>query len=96
MAAVIFDGSLQPTAERTEMLGESHELLAEFPEYRERILELKESDGHFSELFEDYHKINHEVIRIEQGLETPSDHYTEELKKKRVLRKDQLYRILTS
>jgi uncharacterized protein YdcH (DUF465 family) len=78
------------------MLGESHELIAEFPEHRERILELKERDNRFSELFDDYHKINTEVIRIEQGLETPSDFYTEELKKRRLLRKDQLYRILTS
>jgi hypothetical protein len=78
------------------MLGESHELIDEFPEHRERILELKDRDGRFSELFDDYHKINHEVIRIEQGLETPSDFYTEDLKKRRLLRKDQLYRMLTS
>ena len=78
------------------MLGESHDLISEFPEYRDRILELKERDDKFSELFDDYHKINYQVIRIEQGLETPSDIYTEDLKKKRLLRKDQLYRILTS
>ena len=78
------------------MLGESHDLLEEFPEYRDRILQLKESDDRFSALFEDYHRINHQVIRIEQGLETPSDFYTEDLKKKRLQRKDQLYRILTS
>jgi uncharacterized protein YdcH (DUF465 family) len=78
------------------MLGESHDLIAEFPEYRDRILELKDHDDHFSELFDDYHKINHQVIRIEQGLETPSDFYTEDLKKKRLLRKDQLYRLLTA
>jgi uncharacterized protein YdcH (DUF465 family) len=78
------------------MLGESHELIEEFPEYKERILELKDQDDRFAKLFDDYHRINNEVIRIEQGLETPSDYYTEELKKKRLLRKDQLYRILTS
>jgi uncharacterized protein YdcH (DUF465 family) len=78
------------------MLGENHELIYEFPEYRDRILELKETDTRFSELFDDYHKINYQVIRIEQGLETPSDFYTEDLKKKRLLRKDQLYRMLTA
>jgi uncharacterized protein YdcH (DUF465 family) len=78
------------------MLGENHDLIAEFPEYRDRILELKERDDRFSELFDDYHKINHQVIRIEQGLETPSDFYTEDLKKQRLKRKDQLYRMLTS
>ena len=78
------------------MLGESHDLIEEFPEYRDRILELKENNDRFSALFDEYHRINHQVIRIEQGLETPSDFYTEDLKKKRLLRKDQLYRILTS
>jgi uncharacterized protein YdcH (DUF465 family) len=78
------------------MLGETHDLIEEFPEYRDRILQLKENDDRFSALFEDYHRINHQVIRIEQGLETPSDFYTEDLKKKRLRRKDQLYRILTS
>jgi uncharacterized protein YdcH (DUF465 family) len=78
------------------MLGESHDLIEEFPEYRDRILQLKESNDRFSTLFDDYHKINNQVIRIEQGLETPSDFYTEDLKKQRLLRKDQLYRILTS
>ena len=78
------------------MLGESHDLISEFPEYRDRILELKERDDRFLELFDDYHKINYQVIRIEQGLETPSDFYTEDLKKKRLKRKDQLYRILTA
>ncbi len=76
------------------MLGESHDLVDEFPEHKERILTLKDNDHNFAKLFDDYHVINAEVIRIEQGLETPADLYTEELKKKRLLRKDQLYRLL--
>lgn len=76
------------------MLGESHDLVDEFPEHKDRILEMKQADGNFARLFDDYHVINAEVIRIEQGLETPTDLYTEQLKKKRLLRKDQLYSML--
>ena len=73
------------------MLGESHELPDEFPEYRELMQQLREEDSEFSRLFDEYHRINSQVIRIEQGIENHADDYTEELKKKRVLLKDQLY-----
>ncbi len=76
------------------MLGESHILIEELPEYKERILELRWSDPVFSDLFDEYHAVNAEVIRIEQQIETPSDAYTEELKKKRLLLKDKLFNIL--
>lgn len=76
------------------MLGESHELVEEFPEHQDLIQNLRATDNHFADLFDDYHKVNSEVIRIEQGLETPADAYTDGLKKLRLLRKDQLYKIL--
>ena len=78
------------------MLGESHDLVHEFPEYRDQFQALKLSDSRFAELFERYHEVNREVIRIEQEIETPSDTYTEDLKKTRLLLKDQLYTILRS
>lgn len=76
------------------MLGEKHDLLHEFPEHKERIHELKMSNNHFAKLFDEYHEIEHEVRRIEEGNETPSDEYTEELKKKRLKLKDDLYAII--
>lgn len=76
------------------MQGEHHDLIHELPEYREKIHELKVSDNHFAKLFDEYHEVDHEVRRIEQEIETPSDEYTEELKKKRLLLKDELFAIL--
>ena len=72
-----------------------HELAAEFPELKDRIHELKTSDAHFSRLFDEYHDVNREVHRAEAaGLNISDDHY-EDLKKKRMGLKDELYAILT-
>jgi uncharacterized protein YdcH (DUF465 family) len=76
------------------MLGENHDLFHELPEYEERIYELKATDTEFAQLLEAYHRVNGEVERIEDGLETPSDFYTEDLKKQRLHLKDQLYAML--
>ncbi|MEQ3515554.1 YdcH family protein [Pseudoalteromonas sp. BZB3] len=58
--------------------------------------ELKMNDRHFARLFDDYHNLDHEVIRIEEGVENTSDEYLESLKKQRLHLKDQLYSILKS
>ena len=76
------------------MLGEKHDLIHELPEYRERIHELKASDNHFARLFDEYHEVEHEVRRIEEGVEVSSDQYLEERKKKRLHLKDQLHSML--
>lgn len=76
------------------MTVESHELAHEFPEYRERIHELKISNHRFAALLDEYDALDREIRRVEQEIETPSDIYTEELKKKRVLLKDELYALL--
>lgn len=73
-----------------------HDLHHEFPEHYDRIHELKISDKHFSRLFNEYHEINREVMRIEDGIENQSDEYLENLKKKRLLHKDKLYGIITN
>ena len=78
------------------MLGEKHDLHHEFPEHRERIHELKIGNSHFAKLFEDYHQVEHEVRRIEEGVENTSDAYLEDLKKKRLSLKDALYNMIIS
>lgn len=78
------------------MLGEKHDLIHELPEHRERIHELKTSNAHFAKLFDKYHDVDHQVRRIEEGIETPSDEFTEELKKERLHLKDELFNIIQS
>ena len=78
------------------MFGEHHDLLHEFPELKDRIHELKVNDAHFAGLYENYQAVDKEIYRIEEQIETATDEYTEDLKKKRVQLKDQLYRMLTT
>ena len=76
------------------MEGEKHDLLHEFPEHKERIHDLKTTDNHFARLFDEYHTIDHEIHRIEQGVENTSDEYLEGLKYQRLNHKDQLLAII--
>lgn len=64
----------------------------EFPEYYDRIHQLKVSNKLFARLFNEYR----EIMRIEDGIENQSDEYLENLKKKRLLHKDKLYGIITN
>ena len=69
---------------------EKHDLVHEFPEYKEKIHDLKMNNRHFAKLFDEYHEVEHEVHRIEVGAENSSDSYLEERKKVRLNLKDQL------
>lgn len=73
---------------------EKHDLLHEFPEYRDQIHDLKMNDRHFAKLFEEYNDVEHEVHGIESGSEFVNDDYLEERKKQRLHLKDQLYQML--
>lgn len=73
-----------------------HSLLTEFPQFRERIHALKISNPRFARLYLEYDELDKEIYRIGQEIETPSDKYTEDLKKKRVLLKDELHVLLQS
>ncbi|MCK5880988.1 MAG: YdcH family protein [Sinobacterium sp.] len=73
---------------------EKHDLLHEFPSHKETIHNLKITSRHFAKLFDQYHEVDHEVHRIEKGVENTSDIYLEEKKKLRLSLKDQLYKII--
>jgi uncharacterized protein len=71
-----------------------HELADEFPEYKDRIHELKVANAHFQRLFDSYHEVNREIHRAEAaGLNISDEHY-EDLKKKRMALKDDLFALL--
>jgi uncharacterized protein YdcH (DUF465 family) len=78
------------------MIIEKHDLLHEFPEHKETIHSLKMNNAHFAKLFDEYHELDHEIHRIEQGVENTSDAYIETKKKERLLLKDKLYNIIKS
>lgn len=76
------------------MQGEKHDLISELPEYRDQIHALKTSNSHFARLYDQYHEVEHEVRRIEEGVEVASDDYLEERKKLRLKLKDDLFDML--
>ena len=72
-----------------------HELAEEFPDQTERLHELKLNNAHFAKLADEYHHINREIHRIESGVETPSDTYVTDIRKKRMLLKDEISSMLS-
>ncbi len=76
------------------MLSEKHDLVHELPEHRDTIHNLKMTNNHFARLFDEYHEVDHEVHRIETGVENTSDEYLEERKKARLHLKDDLLRMI--
>lgn len=73
---------------------EKHDLHHEFPDLTDEIHHLKMNDNHFSRLFTEYHEVDHEVNRIEQGVENTSDEYLDGKKKLRLKLKDELFAML--
>lgn len=76
------------------MLGESHDLMHEFPEFKEKIREMRQNDTAFALLMDDYDQLDARIRDLE-GLGSPvADETIEDLKKRRVGLKDQLYALL--
>jgi uncharacterized protein YdcH (DUF465 family) len=78
------------------MLGESHDLLHEFPDLETKIAALRSNNAEFARLMDDYDALDARVRGLEE-LGTPvADETIEELKKERLVLKDTLYGILRS
>jgi hypothetical protein len=76
------------------MLGESHDLLHEFPDLQNKIATLRSTNPDFARLMDDYDELDARVRNIEE-LGTPvADETIEELKKERLHLKDSLYVLL--
>lgn len=73
---------------------ERHNLLSEFPDFQEKIHELKVSNGHFRKLFDEYHEVEHEIHRIHNQNDSVSDEYAHKLKAKLLYLKDELFSLL--
>jgi uncharacterized protein YdcH (DUF465 family) len=73
------------------MLGEPHDLMSEFPEFRDRIETLRCNDGNFAKLMSEYDQLDARIRRIEEFGQRIADLTIEELKKQRLNLKDQLH-----
>lgn len=77
------------------MQNDHHNLALEFPEYKDKIHELKISNRHFRRLMDEHHELDKQIRRAEVEAEVLSDDYLETLKKQRLKLKDECYRILS-
>lgn len=76
------------------MLGESHDLLHEFPDLTEKIDKLRTNNSTFSEFMTRYDTLDGRIRELE-GLGQPvADETMEDLKKRRLALKDELYTLL--
>jgi uncharacterized protein len=73
---------------------EKHDLLHEFPQHRDKILELQKQSNRFRKLSEEYHETDNDIHRIEEGETPTTDEHLNELRMKRVHLKDSLYKML--
>ncbi|TKB51824.1 YdcH family protein [Ferrimonas aestuarii] len=73
------------------MIVQDHSLVNDFPAYVNRIQELNLSDDTFHKMYNEYHELDREVRRIEEGIENTTDEYIEALKLKRLNLKDELF-----
>jgi uncharacterized protein YdcH (DUF465 family) len=72
-----------------------HDITEEFPDQRDRITQLKTSNGRFARLAEEYNELNRTIHRIEARVELAPEDVEEELKRRRVLLKDEIAAMLS-
>jgi len=65
-----------------------------FPEFRERISQLKGTDAHFTRLFDQHNGLDQKIKNMEAHIEPGSALDIENLKKEKLALKDQIYLIL--
>jgi len=68
-----------------------HDLDHEFPEFLNLIHELKDKDQSLAVLCEEYERVNREIVDIEENDKIFQDFEFEDLKKKRLRLKDDIY-----
>lgn len=65
-----------------------------FPEFRDLITQLKQTDAHFARLFDKHNELDQRIKNMEANIELATHEEVETLKKEKLHLKDQLYAIL--
>ncbi len=73
---------------------EHHPLVRDFPDMREQLHSLRQSDRHFANLADSYEVLDKRICRIEDGVEMLDDAALGALKQERVALKDDIARQL--
>lgn len=72
-----------------------HDLTTEFPNHAAELHDLKLTDAHFARLAERYNEINKRIHQAETLVEPASPEHETDLRRERMVLKDQIARILT-
>lgn len=73
-----------------------HELAEEFPADIDKMHRLKMEDAHFAKLFDEYHEVNAKIHRAETHIDAMAEHYEDEMRKKRMMLKDEIASMLSA
>ncbi len=65
-----------------------------FSQYRDQVSQLKASDSNFSRLYDEHNVLDEKIKRLESHQEHATHEQIEQLKKEKLLLKDQCYSIL--
>ncbi|MGB3875686.1 MAG: DUF465 domain-containing protein [Shinella zoogloeoides] len=71
-----------------------HQLAEEFPEHVAAIRHLRETDGHFHRICEEYQAVNLAIHRAETDIEPVDDFHMADMRKVRMRLKDEIYGML--
>ncbi|MEZ8140984.1 hypothetical protein A1OO_16035 [Enterovibrio norvegicus FF-33] len=77
------------------MQGENHALMFEFPEYKDKIHEMKMSNKGFGSLVDEYHHLDHKIRGLEMANIPTDDENFRDLRMRRVQLKDEIYQQIT-
>jgi uncharacterized protein len=72
-----------------------HPILKEFPEHRDTIKRLQGGDNHFRHLYDEYHRLDDQIYRIEEEIDFATDQEIDELKMRRAKLKDYIYHLIS-
>lgn len=72
-----------------------HQLAEDFPEHVAKIRHLREVDGHFHRISEEYQAVNLAIHRAETNIEPADDFHMADMRKERMRLKDEIYGMLT-
>jgi uncharacterized protein len=73
-----------------------HAIDREFPELADTVHKLKASDAHFHRLLVEHDELDASIIKDETGVAPMSDMALEDMKKRRLHLKDELYRMASA
>ncbi len=65
-----------------------------FPEYRDLISQLKNTDLYFKHLFDKHNQLDQQIKNLELNIAHASHEQIEQMKKEKLLLKDGIYQIL--